>query len=275
MTRRLKKIAIVGGGVSGLLSLRHILRYPHLRPTLFEGTNDIGGVWVYDGKQNRYRYENIDHQKTPLSVYRNLISNQSKQIMEFCDFKHENTSLPTFVHHEYVLDYLKRFSNNYQLESYIRLNHRVTNILPVFCPTNDFLHWKVEVAHKDREPVAHIFDAVAVCSGHFTTPNIPQLPGLQYFRGEILHSRYYRRPEDFYDKTVLVIGAGISGLDIALDISRFSTKNIYVSNRGDPLVSQLPGNMGEVSQLKSKKMTNKSAKYFLVFSGFRGLSFQC
>lgn len=63
---------------------------------------------------------------------------------------------------------------------------------------------------------------------HFFEPNIPSIPGIETFPGTILHSHSYRKPDMFSGKTVLVLGAASSGVDIALELSRHATK-VYLS----------------------------------------------
>ena len=55
-------------------------------------------------------------------------------------------------------------------------------------------------------------------------PWMPELGNLEDFKGKILHSHYYRHPEDFEDQQVLCLGAGPSGVDISIDISKFARK---------------------------------------------------
>ena len=50
-----------------------------------------------------------------------------------------------------------------------------------------------------------------------------------------MHSTYYRKPEDFAGKTVVVLGASFSGMDIAIEISRYA-KKVYLSHRHDKYV---------------------------------------
>ena len=50
-----------------------------------------------------------------------------------------------------------------------------------------------------------------------------------------MHSTYYRKPEDFAGKTVVVLGASFSGRDIAIEISRYA-KKVYLSHRHDKYV---------------------------------------
>jgi cation diffusion facilitator CzcD-associated flavoprotein CzcO len=48
------------------------------------------------------------------------------------------------------------------------------------------------------------FDAIVVANGHYNVPNIPQIAGLVEFErkhpGSVIHSKHYRRPEDYLDK---------------------------------------------------------------------------
>lgn len=246
MSRGVKKVAIIGGGVAGLLSLRHVLKYPFLSPTLFEASNKIGGVWAYDGQANQYGKH--DHQTTPISAYRNLVSNQTKYVMEIRDFKHRDPSSPTFLPHKQVHDYLQGFADKFELENHIHFNHRVKNVSPVVAGTNHSPSWEVQV-DAQHITTSHTFDSVIVCNGHFVTPLIPRINGFDYFEGTTLHSRYYRNPEDFCERKVMVIGAGLSGLDIAIDIARISTNETYICNRGTPLETPLPSNIIEVPEI--------------------------
>jgi cation diffusion facilitator CzcD-associated flavoprotein CzcO len=46
----------------------------------------------------------------------------------------------------------------------------------------------------------------------------------KYFTGELVHSQYYRCPDRFTGKRVLIIGAGESGSDITNEISKVASK---------------------------------------------------
>ena len=49
-----KRVAIIGGGASGLPSIRHALLYG-LEPVCFELTDDIGGLWRYKESERIYK----------------------------------------------------------------------------------------------------------------------------------------------------------------------------------------------------------------------------
>ena len=55
-------------------------------------------------------------------------------------------------------------------------------------------------------------------------PNVPPFPGSEDFQGRLLHSRDYRRAEDFTGQTVAVIGSSYSGKDVARQLSETANK---------------------------------------------------
>lgn len=93
------------------------------------------------------------------------------------------------------------------------------------------------------------FDAVMVCNGHFSAPNLPEVPGLtELFQGPVMHSHWYREPSAFKGKNVLVLGARSSGSDIALEVSRVAETVWLSHNLPAPIPPHtLPGNVRQVS----------------------------
>ena len=57
------------------------------------------------------------------------------------------------------------------------------------------------------------FDAIVVATGRFNAPYIPPISGLsewaKRFPGQISHSRQYRRPEQYLNETILIVGAAV------------------------------------------------------------------
>ncbi len=60
--------------------------------------------------------------------------------------------------------------------------------------------------------------AVVAATGIMSSPVLPNLPGMSAFKGELIHSALYRRP-DFAHKRVLVVGIGNSGAEIAVELA--------------------------------------------------------
>ena len=59
------------------------------------------------------------------------------------------------------------------------------------------------------------FDGVILANGTLAEPSIPTFPGA--FTGELLHTSQYKRGTSLAGRRVLIIGAGNSGCDIAVD----------------------------------------------------------
>jgi cation diffusion facilitator CzcD-associated flavoprotein CzcO len=65
-----------------------------------------------------------------------------------------------------------------------------------------------------------VADSVVVATGIVANPCVPRFPGAERFRGRIVHSVAYRRPEPYAGRRVLVVGVGNSGAEIASEIAR-------------------------------------------------------
>jgi putative flavoprotein involved in K+ transport len=78
--------------------------------------------------------------------------------------------------------------------------------------------------HLSAGEINYHADHVIVATGAFHTPRIPDYssalaPGILQ-----MHSAYYRNPEDFPAQNVLVVGAGNSGAEIAMELARAGKK---------------------------------------------------
>jgi len=60
-------------------------------------------------------------------------------------------------------------------------------------------------------------------TGTWETPYIPEYPGAERFRGRQLHTRDYRTADEFAGQHVVIVGAGISAIQLLDEISRVTT----------------------------------------------------
>ncbi|RXK41849.1 hypothetical protein M231_00848 [Tremella mesenterica] len=85
------------------------------------------------------------------------------------------------------------------------------------------------------------FDFISIANGHYYDGHIPSIPGLTTFPGEILHSRYYHKPEDYRGKTVLVVGSSASGQDTSRHLASLNLpSHLRILARGEPSSSKIP-----------------------------------
>ena len=69
-----------------------------------------------------------------------------------------------------------------------------------------------------------------VATGIMSSPLMPDFPGAASFTGRILHSSDYKRPDEFLDSRVLVVGIGNSAAEIASELTAAGV-NVAVSVR--------------------------------------------
>lgn len=114
---------------------------------------------------------------------------------------------PRYVSRQDFCDYLVAYARHFDIRP--QFGQEVIRI------EREHGHWRVDTraGQSRRSP------QVIVAIGVNRVPHRPELPGEQAFRGEILHSRAYRRAEPFRSKRVLVVGMGNTGAEIALDLA--------------------------------------------------------
>ncbi|KAI5785609.1 hypothetical protein DFH27DRAFT_576255 [Peziza echinospora] len=217
---KISRIAILGGGPSGLTCLARLLRFrpPHF-PTihLFEQRPVPGGVW----NSTPHLTHSISTHPTltiPLSspvsegaalqdarhegefvsaIYPGLVANIPKQLMGFHDFPF-GEEVELFPGHEAVRDYIHAYAQKVEKEAgsgSIFYGKKVQKVQK--------LHdggWDVEVVDIDsgevwdgkqnplindwkgeETQVGGRYDAVVVAGGRYTVPYVPNIPGLREF----------------------------------------------------------------------------------------------
>nr|XP_020663938.1 flavin-containing monooxygenase FMO GS-OX4-like [Pogona vitticeps]XP_020663939.1 flavin-containing monooxygenase FMO GS-OX4-like [Pogona vitticeps]XP_020663940.1 flavin-containing monooxygenase FMO GS-OX4-like [Pogona vitticeps] len=239
-------VAVIGAGAAGLCAARHILASPDTfaPPVVFEASDHVGGTWVYTEETG----EDANGWPIHSSMYRDLRTNLPKEVMAFPDFPFD-PSLPSFLHHSAVLAYLERYTEHFGIQDHIRFRWKVDNVRPApkrkeGIPSG----WDVTATRQApapmRQQLTEHFDAIMVCTGHYSSPFIPSIPGLDSFQGCLLHSHSFRHPEPFAGLSVVLVGAGPSGVDLALLLSPVAAR-VVLSHQGSP-VCGMPGTVMQV-----------------------------
>ena len=77
-------------------------------------------------------------------------------------------------------------------------------------------------------------ERVVVATGYSNVPYLPDWPGS--FSGRIVHSTDYRNPVGYAGRRVLVVGAGNSGGEIAVDIADGGAEEVLLAVRTAPTI---------------------------------------
>jgi cation diffusion facilitator CzcD-associated flavoprotein CzcO len=86
---------------------------------------------------------------------------------------------------------------------------------------------------------------VVVATGYENEPALPDWSRSEGFAGRLLHAREYKNPKPFRDATVLVVGPGCTGMEIAYDLADGGARKVWLSARTPPniLTRQGPGGL--------------------------------
>ncbi|XP_071498266.1 flavin-containing monooxygenase 1-like [Diadema antillarum] len=223
-----KRVAVIGAGVSGLVSVKACLE-EGMEPVCYERNDELGGIWVF-------REKNPKDQKDA-GIYDGLVTNSSKEMMCFSDFPFPRDWAP-YIQGRQLNEYYHAYAKHFDLNRHIHLNTEVVRVEK----TDDHDQtgrWTVRVRHADDTESESVFDAIMVCTSIFNKPFLPTYPGMDVFKGQILHSQTFRHAEKFRDMTVLAVGGSHSAGDMAVNSSRYA-KQVYLSTRtGTWLVNRM------------------------------------
>lgn len=188
-----QKYALIGAGPSGLAGARALSRHG-IDFVGYESHSAVGGLW--------------DITNPASTVYDSAHLISSKTTTEFTEFPMPPQT-PDYPGHAALARYFRDYADAFGLRQHYRFGTTVTRIEP------DGERWQVTTRTASGAETTASHRGVVIANGTLATPNRPHIPGT--FTGEILHTSAYKTPEIFRDRRVLIVGAGNSGCDIAVD----------------------------------------------------------
>lgn len=189
---QVKRAGIIGAGVAGLATARTLLAQG-IDCVIFERGDRLGGVWA-DG-------------------YVNFGVQVQKELYQFPDWPLPDDS-PNFTPGPVFQRYLEDYADHFGIRARIRLGVRVTDLK---ARSDGRPGWTVVLRDKD-EVREESFDLLVVATGLYSeSPNIPDIPGRELFKGESLHISQLKTSAPLENRRVAVIGYGKSATDMALE----------------------------------------------------------
>lgn len=192
-----KRYALIGAGPTGLAAAQKMLE-KGVEFVGFESSDGVGGLW------------DIKNPRSTVYESAHLIS--SRTTTEFANFPMSRVRADYPSHRE-LKEYFDAFADAFDLRDHFCFNTTVERVTP------NEEKWDVSYNDEDGEHT-DTFDGVILASGTLAHPSVPKLNG--DFNGELLHTADYKHPRIFEGKRVLLIGAGNSGCDIAVDAVHYA-----------------------------------------------------
>ncbi|GAA1131141.1 MULTISPECIES: NAD(P)/FAD-dependent oxidoreductase [Microbacterium] len=183
--------AVIGAGPSGLAAVR-ALTSRGITVDGYEASHGVGGLW------------DISNPRSTMYESAHLIS--SRTTTEFAEFPMRSDV--DYPGHRVLLEYFREYAEHFGLTGLFRFETRVTRLEP-----RDG-GWDLTATGPDGTSTRW-YAGVVLANGTLAEPNVPSFPG--EFTGEILHTSAYKSAAQLSGKRVLLIGAGNSGCDIAVD----------------------------------------------------------
>jgi dimethylaniline monooxygenase (N-oxide forming) len=213
------RVCIIGAGSSGIASCQ-VLQARGIAYDCFEAGSEIGGNW---------RYLNDNEMS---SAYRSLHINTSRTVMEYATFPMPG-DLPDYPNHFQIAAYFDSYVDHFGFRDTITFRTEVVRVEPVDSG------WNATTRHRDTgETRTGRYAAVLVANGHHWDPRYPEppFPGAATFTGDQAHSHYYKVPDPYAGRRVLVLGIGNSATDIAVETSWVSGRTFLAMRRGAHVV---------------------------------------
>jgi len=200
------EVAVIGAGQSGL-AIGCLLAKQGRRFVILDRDDSLGAAW-------RDRWDSLV-----------LFTPRRHDSLPDLAFPGDPDGYPT---RDEVVGYLKQYASTFELP--VRLDSTVRSL------GKNGRAFRLELDGHSIEA-----DQVVIATGPFQTPSVPSFAGQLAPEVVHTHSRDYRRPSELPDGTVLVVGGGNTGYQIAAELSATHQVHLAIGARQTPLPQKLAG----------------------------------
>lgn len=205
--------AVIGAGPTGLAAAEELLA-AGMDVTVFERQSGVGGVWL----RNRYPGVRLDTDN-----YGYTFSRFQRQVWD----------------HYYspgadMRGYLEEFAEHGAVTSRIRFD----STLKAAQWDAETAKWSVTI-ESGGERSTYVVDVLITAVGLLKEAQVPSIPGLGNFAGEIVHSMHWHPGVDPSQKSVAVIGTGASAFQVIPAIAP-EAAHLTVFQRNAPWMMPAP-----------------------------------
>ena len=186
-------VIIVGAGLSGVGGACHLrLKCPQKSFVILEGRERMGGTW------DLFRYPGVRSDSDMYTLgYRFRPWRDNKAMADG----------PA------ILEYIRETAAEYGVDKKIRYNHRVRRA----SWSSEHARWTVEAeTGHDNIMVQLTCDFLYLCTGYYDYESgyTPEWPGVDRFRGRIVHPQKWPENLDYTGKRIVVIGSGATAVTL-------------------------------------------------------------
>ncbi|HET6504465.1 MAG TPA: NAD(P)/FAD-dependent oxidoreductase [Amycolatopsis sp.] len=204
-------VIIVGAGFSGLGMAIELRKQRRTDFVILEKADDVGGTW----RDNTYPGCACD---IPSHLYS-------------FSFAQNPGWTRAFSPQREIWDYLRRATSRYDLARHIRFGQEMAGARW----DADEHRWHVTTRGGDEFTAQFLISGM----GALHLPNIPDLPGIERFRGRVFHSARWDHDFDLAGQRVAVIGTGASAIQFVPRIAP-EVERLHLFQRTPPWIMPKP-----------------------------------
>jgi len=212
-------VLVVGAGISGIGAGYHLqTTCPDRSYAILEARDDIGGTW------DLFRYPGI----------------RSDSDMYTLGYSFKPWTHPKAIADgSSILAYLRDTATEHGIDRKIRFGHTVKRA----SWSSEEARWTVEVERGERKEVAQFTCSfLFMCSGYYDYAEgyTPAFPGIERFRGRIVHPQKWTEDVDYVGKRVVVIGSGATAVTLVPEMAK-KAAHVTMLQRSPTYIVSLPG----------------------------------
>ncbi|UYY59407.1 flavin-containing monooxygenase [Sphingomonas sp. S2-65] len=190
-------VVVVGAGLSGIGAGYHLqANSPERSYVILEGRERLGGTW------DLFRYPGI----------------RSDSDMHTLGFSFRPwTGDKAIADGPSILRYLEDTAREFGIDRHIRFGQRVTHA----SWSSADAQWALTVAAGGEERRLTC-SFLLMCSGYYDyeRAHMPAYPGVEAFRGAVVHPQFWRERIDYSGKRVVVIGSGATAVTLVPELAK-------------------------------------------------------
>lgn len=190
-------VIVVGAGISGIGAGWHLQnKAPDRSYMILEGRGAIGGTW------DLFRYPGI----------------RSDSDMYTLGYSFEPWTNPKAIADgPSIKAYVEGVASKYGIDRHIRFNHHVLAARW----ESGAARWIVTARTEGRE-VEYSCNFLFMCSGYYNYArgHMPDFPGAESFRGQLIHPQFWPDKLDYAGKRVVVIGSGATAVTLVPELAK-------------------------------------------------------
>ncbi len=221
-------VLIVGAGLSGVGAGYHLqANCPDRTYAILEGRDRMGGTW------DLFRYPGIRSDSDMYTLgYAFKPWREAKAIADG----------PS------ILNYIRETAAENGIDRHIRYGHQVVGA----AWSSEDAAWTVEV-RRDGESATFTCNFLFLCGGYYSYEGgyTPDFPGVEKFKGVLVHPQKWPEDLDYADKQVVVIGSGATAVTLVPSMAE-TAAHVTMLQRSPTYVVSRPARDGVADWLRAR-----------------------